>query len=324
MTGALILWIAVFIVSVAALVKSADWFTEGAEELGVFLGIPVYVVGLTIVAMGTSLPELVSSIFAVAKGSSEIVAGNVVGSNFTNICLVLAIGAIIAGRLAVSREIVRVDLPILASSTALMGLALLDGTVSRFDGGLLFVGAVIYAFYGLRMSRPAPATQAKVRAVVEEELSPQKDRLRPLVFLKLIGGAVVLYFSAEYTIRSVIELSDLLDIGKDVIAISAVALGTSLPELVVSIVAARKGKLEIAMANVLGSNIFNSFAVLGIPALISPLTVTDPVLKIGLPFMTVATILYFFMSQDREVTRWEGMPLVLLYVLFVATLFGLA
>jgi len=323
-TGSLILWIAVFIVSVAVLVKSADWFTEGAEELGVFLGIPVYVVGLTIVAMGTSLPELVSSIFAVATGSSEIVAGNAIGSNITNICLVLSIGAIVAGRLAVSREIVRVDLPILASATALLGLTALNGTISRFDGALLFAGAVIYGFYGLRMSRPAPETQEKVEAVVEADIKPQKGRLRPQVFLKLAGGAVVLYFSAQYTIRSVVELSDLLEIGKDIIAISAVALGTSLPELVVSIVAARKGKLEIAMANVLGSNIFNSFAVVGIPALIAPLTVTDSVLTIGLPFMAVATILYFFMSQDREVTRWEGMPLVLLYGLFIATLFGLA
>ena len=323
MTGAVALWVAVFVVSVAALVKSADWFTEGAEELGVFLGVPVYVVGLTIVAMGTSLPELVSSIFAVASGSSEIVAGNAVGSNITNICLVLALGAIVAGRLTVTREIVQVDLPILASATALLGLMALDGTISRLDGALLLSGAIIYGVYGLFMSRPTRATQVKVKAVVEEDIKPAGGRLRPMVYVKLLGGAAILYFAAEYTIRSVVELSDLLGIGKDVIAISAVALGTSLPELVVSLMAARKGKLEIAIANVLGSNVFNAFAVVGIPALIAPLTVTRPVLTIGLPFMAVATILYFFMSQDREVTRWEGMPLVLLYILFIATLFGL-
>ncbi len=324
MTGTLVLWLAIFAVSVIALVKSADWFTEGAEELGVFLGVPVYVVGLTIVAMGTSLPELVSSIFAVVGGSSEIVAGNAIGSNITNICLVLALGAIVAGRLTVVREIVQVDLPILASATALLGLMALDRTISRLDGALLLAGAIIYGFYGLLISRPTRATQAKVEAVVEEDLKPERGHLRPLVFVKLIGGAAVIYFGAEYTIKSVIELSDLLDVGKDVIAISAVALGTSLPELVVSLVAARRGKLEIAIANVLGSNIFNSFAVVGIPAMISPLKVTDPVLTIGLPFMAVSTILYFFMSQDREVTRWEGMPLVLIYILFLATLFGFA
>jgi cation:H+ antiporter len=317
------LWAVVFVVSLAALLKSADWFTEGAEELGIFLGVPPYVVGLTIVAMGTSLPELASSIFAVVRGSPEIVAGNAVGSNITNICLVLAVGAIIGGRLFVRREIVKIDLPMVASSTALLGLTAMDGTISRGEGVLLFSGAVIYAFYGFRISRPTVVTQSEVEAVIEEDLAPERGRLRPLVPLKLIGGAVVLYFAAQYTIRSVIELSTLLDVGADVIAISAVAVGTSLPELVVSVMAARRGKLEIAMANVLGSNIFNAFAVVGIPALIAPLPVTRPVLVIGLPFMAVATVLYFFMAQDREVTRWEGMPLIILYILFLATLFGL-
>ena len=316
-------WIVVFVVSLVALVKSADWFTEGAEELGVFLGMPIYVVGLTIVAMGTSLPELVSSIFAVARGSSEIVVGNAVGSNITNVCLVLAVGAIVGGRLYVDRAILKIDLPILMTATALLGLTAFDGQVSRGDGVLLLLGAIIYAFYGLLMSRPTRGTQAKVEAVVEEEIEPERGRLRPLAIVRLLGGAVLLYFAAEYTIRSVVELSTIFDIGADVIAISAVALGTSLPELVVSVVAARRGKLEIAIANVLGSNIFNSFAVVGIPALVAPLVVTDKVLLIGLPFMAVSTVLYFFMAQDKEVTRWEGMPLLLVYALFIAKLFGL-
>lgn len=147
------------------------------------------------------------------------------------------------------------------------------------------------------MSRPSLVTQAKVEAVIEEDLKPERERLRPVVLLKLGGGAVVLYFAAEYTITSVVELSTLLDIGADLIAISAVALGTSLPELVVSVVAARRGKLEVAMANVLGSNIFNALAVVGIPALIAPLPVTGAVRMIGLPFLGVATVLYFFMGM---------------------------
>lgn len=317
------LWIVVFVVSLLALVKSADWFTEGAEELGVFLGVPSFVVGVTVVAIGTSLPELVSSIFAVAEGSPEIVVGNAVGSNVTNIFLVLGLAAVLGGRLFVRREIVKIDLPMLASSAALLGLTALDGTISRVDGLLLLAGAVIYGVYGVRISHPSPATQAEIEASVTQDIKLERDRLRPLVLLKLIGGVVILYFAAEYTIKSVIELSTLLNIGSDVIAISAVALGTSLPELVVSVVAARRGKLEIAIGNVLGSNVFNAFAVVGIPALIAPLPVTHTVLTIGLPFMGVATVLYFFMAQDREITRWEGMPLLLFYVLFLGKLFKL-
>jgi cation:H+ antiporter len=265
----------------------------------------------------------VSSIFAVVEGSPEIVVGNAVGSNVTNIFLVLGLAAILGGRLFVRRDIVKVDLPMLASSAALLGLTALDGTISRIDGVLLFAGAIIYAVYGLRISRPSAAAQAEIEASVVEDIKVERSRLRPLVLLKLIGGVAVLYFAAEYTIKSVIELSTLLGVGADVIAISAVALGTSLPELVVSVVAARRGKLEIAIGNVLGSNIFNSFAVVGIPALIAPLPVTNLVLMVGLPFMGVGTVLYFFMAQDREVTRWEGMPLVLFYILFLGKLFKL-
>jgi cation:H+ antiporter len=322
-TWTLTLWVIVFAVSVASLVKSADWFTEGAEELGVFLGVPSYVVGMTIVAIGTSLPELIGSIFAIAEGSPEIVVSNAVGSNITNIFLVLGFAAILGGRLSVRREIVKIDLPMLASSAALLGLTALDGSISRVDGLLLLAGAFIYGVYGVRISKPGPVAEAELEAAVAEDLNLERGRLRPVVPVKLLAGGTILYFAAEYTIRSVIELSSLIDVGTDVIAISAVALGTSLPELVVSLVAARRGKLEIAIGNVLGSNIFNAFAVVGVPALIATLPVTHSVLTIGLPFMAVATALYFFMAQDREITRWEGMPLILFYILFLGVLFGL-
>jgi cation:H+ antiporter len=316
-----VLWIVVFVVSVLALVKSADTFTEGAEELGLFFGLSPYVIGVTIVALGTSLPELVSSLFAIAEGSPEIVAGTVVGSNATNIFLVLGTAAILGGRLYVSREIVKIDLPMLVSSAALLAFTALDGTISRFDGVLLFLGAAVYAVYGMRMARPGPILKAEIEEAVGEGVGGGRGRLRPVVLLKLVGGAAILYFAAEYTVKSVTELSALFGVGSDVIAITAVALGTSLPELVVSLMAARRGKLEIAIGNVLGSNIFNAFAVAGIPALITPLPVTHTVLTIGIPFMGVATVLYFFMAQDREVTRWEGAPLVLFYILFLGTLF---
>ena len=319
----LFVWVAVFVASLLALVKSADWFTEGAEELGVYLGVPSYVVGVTIVAVGTSLPELASSIFAVAQGSPEIVVGTVFGSNVTNIFLVLGVAAVLGGRLLVSHEIVRVDLPMLASSAGLLGLMALDGTITRVEGVLLVAGAVIYIVYGVRISSPRSQWHTKVEAAVAEDLGLVRGRLRPVVFLKLIGGSVALYFAAQYVIKSVTEVATLVHVGADVIAISAVALGTSLPELVVSVVAARKGNLEIAIGNVLGSSVFNAFAVVGIPALIAPLPVTATVLSIGLPFMAVATVLYFFMAQDREVTRWEGMPLLLFYALFLGKLFNL-
>jgi cation:H+ antiporter len=319
----LLLWSGVFVVAVLALVKSADWFTDGAEELGVYLGIPSYVVGVTIVAIGTSLPELISSIIAVNKGNPEIVVGNVVGSNITNIFLVLALAAILAGRLAVTYEIIHVDLPMLVASAALLVFVAWDGVVGWGEGLLLIAGAVVYLLYAVSVSRQRARAHKEIAEDIAEEYEIEPGKLDPWVWPRIIGGAVLLYFAAFYTIESVVELATILEVGTELIAMSAVALGTSLPELVVSGVAARRGNLEIAMGNVLGSSVFNSFAVVGIPALMVPLPVPPLVLTVGLPIMVVATLLFFFMAQDREITRWEGSLLGIFYILYLGKLFEL-
>lgn len=318
----LLLWSVAFIVAVTVLVKAADWFTDGAEELGVYLGIPAYVVGVTIVAIGTSLPELVSSLIAVSVGNPEIVVGNAVGSNITNIFLVLGVAAIIGGRLKVAYEIIHVDLPMLVASAAFLFFTCWDGTVTALEGVLLVCGAVVYLAYAASISQTrgrARAHEDLAEEIVEEH-KIERGKLDRMVWVRIVGGAALLYFAADYTITSVIELASILDVGTDLIAMSAVALGTSLPELAVSVIAARRGMLEIAMGNVLGSSVFNSFAVVGIPALITPLPVSDLVLTIGLPALVIATLLYFFMAQDREMTRWEGMLLVLFYLLYIGKL----
>lgn len=315
------MWSLVFAAAVIVLVKSADWFTDGAEELGVYLGIPVYVVGVTIVAVGTSLPELVSSLVAVRAGNPEIVVSNVVGSNITNVFLVMGFAAIIGRKLTVGYEIIRVDLPMLVSSAAFLVFVAWDGVVTFPEGLVLIAGASIYLMYAVSISRRGPSHEDLAEDIADE-YKIEKDKLDPWVWPRIIGGAVVLYFAANYTITAVIELATILDVGTDLIAMSAVALGTSLPELVVSIIAARRGMLEIAMGNVLGSSVFNSFAVVGIPALMTPLPVSELVLTLGLPVMAAATLLFFFMSQDREITMWEGMLLVLFYILYLGKLFG--
>lgn len=139
----------------------------------------------------------------------------------------------------------------------------------------------------------------------------------------LIVSAFFIYLGAEYTIESVIKLSKILNIGKEIIAISAVALGTSLPELMVTVSAARKGKPEIAVGNVLGSNIFNALAVMGMPAFFGTLIIPHSILTFGLPMMLVATLLYFFMTQDKEITKWEGWMLIIFYVFFIGKVFNL-
>ncbi len=318
-----IIWGAVFVVAVLALVKSADVFTQGAEEIGYFLGMPAYVVGVTIVAIGTSLPELVSSVFAVAEGSPEIVIGNVVGSNITNIFLVLGVAAILGRRLEATYEIIHVDLPMLVASAVMVVFVALDEVITRPEAILCGAGAVVYFLYAVNISRARGRAHEEIEEEIEEELDVERGRLDPRVWPRIGLGAVVLYFAAEFTVRSVIELAALFEVGAEIIALSAVALGTSLPELTVSIVASRRGNLEIAIGNVLGSSVFNAFAVVAVAGVITELPIPERVLDTGLPFMLAATLLYFFMAQDREITRWEGWLLVIFYALFVGRLFGL-
>ena len=313
-------WLAVLAAALLVLVKAADLFTDGAEAIGLALGLPPYVVGVTIVAVGTSLPELVSSVIAVVRQNPEIVLGNVVGSNIANILLVLGIAAILGRRMKATWEILHVDLPLLVSSAFLLAIVAWDGHVTLPEALACLAGAVIYVSYALNMSVRRADQHEGIGRSVEEKLGAERSRIAGNVWLKLALGAVGVYVGAEYTVRGVIELAGIFGVATDFIAISAVALGTSLPELAVSITAARKGNLEVAIGNVLGSSVFNSFAVVGVAGLFGTLVVAPTVLTLGLPIMVIATLLYFFMLQDREITAWEGWMLVLFYAVFLVQL----
>jgi len=313
-------WLLVFVVSILVLIKASDYFTEAAEKIGLAFRIPPFIVGVTIVALGTSLPELVSSIIAVLKGSSEIVVGNVIGSNIANIFLVLGVAAVVGKRLNITFELIHVDLPFLLGSTFLLAASIWDGVYTFPEAILSLICLVLYLHYTLNSEREHD--DKEIKKEMREELKG-KHKLKKKQFFILALSAFFIFLGAKFTIDSVIGISTLLDIGKEVIAVSAIALGTSLPELMVSYTAARKGKAEIAVGNVLGSNIFNSLAVMGIPALIGPLTIPANLLAFALPMMIIATLMYFVITQDKQITRWEGGLLLIFYVFFIGKLFNL-
>jgi cation:H+ antiporter len=313
----ILIWTVVFIVSLFALVKASDYFTDSAEQIGLFFGLPPFIVGVTIVALGTSLPELVTSVIAVAKHSSEVVVGNVVGSNIANVFLVFGLTAVIAKKMVISHDIIKVDLPFLAGSALLLAATSWDGTFSLTEGLLSLIVIVVYLFYTI-------STEEKHKDVVLEKVVADRLKQRGPIWkawIILVVSAVFIYLGANYTIESIIKLSELLNIGKEVIAVSAVAFGTSLPELIVTISATRKGKPEIAVGNILGSNIFNALAVMGIPALFGALIIPNSIILFGLPIMLIATLLFVFITQDKEVAGWEGWMLLIFYVFFIGKLF---
>ncbi len=312
----LLFWIGAFFISLAVLIKAADCFTNSAGKVGRFFGLSPFIIGVTIVSIGTSLPELASSISAVLKGATEIVAGNVVGSNIANILLVVGLAAVLSkkGRLQVTRNLINLDLPLLAGgSIILMLMFLWDGKVTFWEGIIALAGYFVYLHYTLKH---------KERKEKEKEKA-KKEKLNLKIILGLVFGAIFIYYGANYAIESVVKISEILNIGTAVIALTAVAVGTSLPEIFVSISAARKGNDALALGNIFGSNLFNGFVVLGIPALIKTLDVTPIILSVGIPFFIAATLLYVISGITRKIYKWEGAMYLLIYILFIAKLFNL-
>ena len=302
----LLLQIAVFLVAIGALLWSSDRFVESAERIGLSLGISPFIIGVTIVAFGTSLPELATSIVSVLEGASQIVVGNVVGSNITNIALVLGLTAVVVKNIDLEYNLWHIDIPFLWGSAFLLYFCVMDGDLSYFESGLFLAGIVIFLAYSLK----------------DQEKTNKEDRptARPRDYLLLVLGGAVVSFSASYVIDAITNISVMLAIAPSVIALSAVAVGTSLPEVAVSLSAARKGKASIAVGNALGSNIFNTFIVMAIPRFFGPLFIPESIITVYLPLMIVMTVLLGVMSNNRKITRWEGYVLLLFYAWYFSAI----
>lgn len=310
-------WILIFIGSLIVLVKASDYFTASAEKIGLMAGIPQFIVGATIVSMGTSLPELISSIIAVANDSSEIVAGNVIGSNIANILLILGIGAIAAKTLNFRQHILPIDLPIFMTSAFLLAFACWDGVFSFGEAVIFLLGLVFFLLYSIN-ARPKKKNPNGTDAPAP---APPKISVEAKPFIILVISGVFVYVGARYTIESIIELSAMLNLGKEVIAVSAVALGTSLPELAVTLSAVKSGNPEMVIGNVLGSNIFNAYAVMGIPGLFSDLIIPKDLIDFGVPALIAVSILFLVSAVDRRVSKWEGWLFLLFYAFFIGKMF---
>lgn len=316
----LILWILIFILSTALLVKGADWLLGSAEKIGLAAGLSPFIVGVVIVGLGTSFPELISSIVAVFKGATEIVSANAIGSNIANILLVVGLSAIIGGKLAVTKNLIDLDLPLLAVSTVLFLGISWDGKITIGESILLMFTFLIYLAY-IIVYQEDKVKSAKQEKSKKKNIKKQKIIFRDFLFLAI--GIAGLVFGAKYLIESVIKLSEILNIGTGAISLVAVAVGTSLPELLVSVKAALKKKPEVALGNIFGSNVFNLVLVVGLPGLFKTLSLDEQTLKIGLPVMALATLLFVVSGISKRIHVYEGAMYVVIYAFFVGKLFGL-
>ncbi|MEL6671947.1 MAG: calcium/sodium antiporter [Bacteroidota bacterium] len=321
----LLFWVLIFGLTLVTLIISADFFIRGAERVGLALGIPHFIIGVTLIAIGTSLPELVTSIVAVLSSpdDSKIVLGNVVGSNLTNICLVLGVIGAVSGEIRIQFDVMKVDMPMMLGAAFLLYLCVLNRSFGLTEGIACLVGMGVYLWYVFQLGRKNRETTKAVEGELGDEL-PAADPFSWRDPLILVVSAIVIYFSAKYNVMSISEISTALEIGKEYIALTAVSLGTSLPELVVSIVAIRAGNGEMAVGNIVGSNIFNVFAVMGIPRLFGEIVVPESLMDFSMPAMLVASCLFFVALLDKVVNRWEGFIFLIIYFVFLANIIGIA
>ncbi len=302
-----LLWIAIFIISLAVLVKSAAYFTALSESLGKTLGISQFLIGVTVVALGTALPELVTGVIASIKDYSTIASGTVVGSNLANILLVLGLTAFIAKGLVFKRETIQTDLSFLLLATLLLTITLYDGSLSIIEGVILIAA---YGFYVSQHWKDAFSKELSAKAKVDPRL---------IGFLVLAGAGI--YVGATFVVDALTQLSSIWNVAPAVIAGTALAVGASLPELVVTLQAARRNNTDMILGNILGSSIVNSTLIMGIPALFGTLSVSTEVLVIAIPFLLLATALIMFAAFQQKVSRYEGALYGLIYLVFLGQWF---
>ncbi len=294
------------------LVKGADWFVEGAASIADRFGIPQLVIGLTIVAMGTSAPEAAVSISAALKGSAEITIGNVLGSNILNILVILGLTAAIC-TIQVQKSTVRYEIPAVIGVTVFLSLVgLRDNVVSRIEGVILLLCLVGYMLYLLRMAKSGADT------IETAEVSESKPI--PKLLLLVIIGMVLIVWGSDVAVDAATNIARIFSLSERLIGLTIVALGTSLPELVTSVTAALKGNSDIAVGNIVGSNLFNVLFVVGLTAVITPVVYNASFLVDSIAAVAAAVLLLFCVAPKRQLNRMSGLLLLVGYGVYFAYL----
>jgi cation:H+ antiporter len=303
------------ILGFALLVGGADLLIRGGASVALRLGLTPLVVGLTVVAFGTSCPELVVSLRAALVGSGSIAVGNVVGSNICNIALILGLAALIRP-LNVKLKLIRWDVPIMIGCSLVIGVLLLDGSIARGEGILLWAGIVAYVALSIHLAqREKRQLQAALLEAAPVPTHPSKALGLDLVMIA--AGLGLLLFGADLFVKGAVTIARYLGVSEAVIGLTLVALGTSLPELATSAVAAFRGQADIAVGNVIGSNIFNILAILGVTATIHPLR-WEGIGMLDLGVMAgLALLMLPLMRTGFRVSRLEGVFLLFVYAAYI-------
>lgn len=310
--GALILLVIGFVF----LIKGADFFVEGASAVAKKLHVPALVIGMTIVAMGTSLPELSVSVTASMAGSNQLAIGNVIGSNIFNLMVVLGSCALFSV-LDVAEDTIKKDFPFsVGCAIALMVMGLIGNNVGHIDGFILLAAFIIFL---LSMLKAAKKSRNEAAALAEADVEKEiVDIPTWLCIIYIIGGAVAIKFGGDWVVSSCTTLALKFGMSETLVGLTIVALGTSLPELVTSIVAARKNELDMAIGNVVGSNVFNILLILGTAAAISPMTYLTVNAIDTIILVAFSAIVWLMCLVKKNLGKMQGVIMLALYFAYLA------
>ncbi len=295
------------------LMKGADWFVDGASKVADKFGIPHLVIGLTIVAFGTSAPEAAVSISAALKGSVELAISNVVGSNIMNVLLILGLSSVIYP-LAVKKSTIWFDIPyVFLASVLLLLFGTMNGSIGRIDGLIFWVLLILYIFYMIRLTKKSQASNE------EFEPADENDKVWKLILLILVGGAMIVAGS-NVTVDAASNIAAEFGMDERLIGLTIVAFGTSLPELVTSCIAAKKKETDIAVGNIVGSNLFNILFVLGTSAVITPIEYQTGFIFDSIVAILVMVVLWLLVFRKRKLSRAGGILMLVMYGAYFANL----
>lgn len=298
---------------IAGLYFGGDYLVDGASRLARVLGIPVTIVGLTIVAFGTSMPEMVTNVVAASRGTPDLAIGNILGSSIANIAMILGLSAVVATVPLNTAGVWRDWLIMLGAAILTYVLLTIDGGLSRLDGIILFSGIILYV---LRAIRTAQVEHHETPEEHDAHEHPEDPRVARLLLI-VVFGLALLIVGAQLTVDGAVGIARLVGISELIIGVTLVAVGTSLPELATSVVAAAKNENEIAIGNVIGSNIFNVLCVLGVSGILSPFAVNRDALIFDGPVMLGVSVLLGVLIWKGSLTRRDGTILLISYLAFL-------
>lgn len=319
------IWNSILLVAaLLTIVKSADWFLGAAEKVGVSLRLPPFILGVILVGFGTSLPELATSLAAVANEVDSVTIANVTGSNIANVLLIVGFLTIALGTIKFDKNLIDLDIPLMIGVTALFGLMVVDGDLTRSDGILLLIGFAGYIVYSLGYEEDAAHHKGLISLITalskgpRQKVEKRENLVGPFTIAILLASVALLGVSSKLAVDSLLLIVEEVNVGVSVISFFALAIGTSLPELVVSVKALKRGQGDIVVGNIIGSSMFNLLLIAGLASTLRTQFIDPKLVGWILAGLGLSSILLMAGSISQRIHLWEGFVYVLIYISLAA------